>query len=50
VLYRTKNDFVGFEVFTTVTMNNAVFWDVELCGFIKTDVSEERAASIFKVK
>jgi hypothetical protein len=25
---------VGFEVFTAVTMKNAVFWDVAPCGFI----------------
>jgi hypothetical protein len=27
-------EFVGFEVFTVVTMNNAVFWDVTLCRII----------------
>jgi hypothetical protein len=26
---------VRFEVFTTVTMKNGVFWDVTLCGFCK---------------
>jgi hypothetical protein len=25
---------VGFEVFTAVTMKNAVFWDVAPCGFL----------------
>jgi hypothetical protein len=25
---------VGFEVFTAVTVKNAVFWDVVPCGFI----------------
>jgi hypothetical protein len=25
---------VGFQVFTAVTMKNAVFWDVVSCGFI----------------
>jgi hypothetical protein len=24
----------GFEAFTALTMKNAVFWDVALCGFI----------------
>jgi hypothetical protein len=24
---------VGFEVFTAVTMKNAILWDVEPCGF-----------------
>jgi hypothetical protein len=26
--------YVGFEVFTAVTMTNAVFWDVAPCGFM----------------
>jgi hypothetical protein len=26
--------YVGFEVFMVVTMKNAIFWDVVLCGFI----------------
>jgi hypothetical protein len=30
-------------------MKNAVFWDVTLCGSCKTDVSEERIASIIRV-
>jgi hypothetical protein len=29
-----KFNFVGFEVFTAVTMKNAVFWDVAPCGYI----------------
>jgi hypothetical protein len=28
-------EFVRLEVFTAVTMKNAVFWDVTLCGFCK---------------
>jgi hypothetical protein len=28
-------------------MKNAVFWDVTPCGSCKTNVSEERSASIF---
>jgi hypothetical protein len=39
---------VRFEVFTAVTMKNAVFWDVTQCGFVRTDVSEERIASIIR--
>jgi hypothetical protein len=27
--------FVRFEVFMVVTMKNAVFWDITLCGFCK---------------
>jgi hypothetical protein len=31
-------------------MTNAVFWDVTPCGFLRTDVSEERIASIIRVE
>jgi hypothetical protein len=41
---------VGLEVFAEVTMKNAVFWDVAPCGLVKTDVSGERVASIFRVE
>jgi hypothetical protein len=34
-----------FEVFTMVTMKNAVFWDVAPCGFCK-----KRSASIIRMK
>jgi hypothetical protein len=30
-------------------MKNAVFWDGTPCGFVRTDVSEERTASIIRV-
>jgi hypothetical protein len=30
-----KPHFVGFEVFTAVTMKNAVFWDATACGCCK---------------
>jgi hypothetical protein len=30
-------------------MKNAVFWDVTLCDSCKTEVSEERIASIIRV-
>jgi hypothetical protein len=33
-----------------VTVKNAVFWDVTLWGFVRTDVSEERIASIIRVE
>jgi hypothetical protein len=36
------------EVFTVVTMKNAVFWDVMPCGSYKNYVSEERIASIMR--
>jgi hypothetical protein len=32
-----------------VTMKNAVFWDVMRVALVRTDVSEERRASIMKV-
>jgi hypothetical protein len=38
--------FYKFEVSTSVTMKNAVFWDVAL---VRTDVSEERIVSIIRV-
>jgi hypothetical protein len=28
----------------------AAFWKVELCGFVKTDISEELIASIFRME
>jgi hypothetical protein len=31
-------------------MENAVFWDVTPCDSLRTDVSEERIASIIRVK
>jgi hypothetical protein len=40
---------VRLKVFTAVTMKNAVFCDVAPCGFVRTDVSEERSASIIRV-
>jgi hypothetical protein len=45
------DNFYGrFEVFTAMTMKNAVFWDVTLCALVRTDVSEERTVSIIRVK
>jgi hypothetical protein len=35
------NERVRFDVFTAVTMKNAVFWDAALCRSCVTDVSEE---------
>jgi hypothetical protein len=48
---RLKQDLnnVRFEVITVATMNNAVFWDVTPYAFVRTDVSEERIASIIRV-
>jgi hypothetical protein len=42
--------YVRFEVFTAVIMKIGVFWDV-LCRvtLVRTDVSEERSASIIRV-
>jgi hypothetical protein len=37
------------EVFTAVTLKNAVFWDVTPCGSLSTDVSEELSGSIIRV-
>jgi hypothetical protein len=35
VNYTTRYNSVRFEVFTTVTMKNGVFWDVTPCGSCK---------------
>jgi hypothetical protein len=55
------NYYVRFEVFTAVTMKNAVFWDVTPCDscknrcfggtpvLIRTYVSEERSSYIIRV-
>jgi hypothetical protein len=39
-----------FEVFTTVTMKNAAFWDVTSCRTLRTDALEEGIAPIIRVK
>jgi hypothetical protein len=30
-------------------MKNGVFWDIMRCGILRTDVSEDRSASIIRV-
>jgi hypothetical protein len=43
--------FVWFEVLTGVVVNGSVFLIVTICSPMKiTDVSEERATSIFRVE
>jgi hypothetical protein len=42
-------DTVRFEVFTEVTMKNAVFRDVMPLALVRTDVLEELSASIIRV-
>jgi hypothetical protein len=37
---------VRFQVFPAVTMKNGVFWDVRRVALARTDVSEERSASL----
>jgi hypothetical protein len=32
---KLRQDYIEFEVFTAVTMKNAVFWDVTPCGSCK---------------
>jgi hypothetical protein len=39
----------AFKVFTVVTMKNDVFCVVASVGLVRTDVSEECVASIFKI-
>jgi hypothetical protein len=43
------NKDVRFQVFTAVTMMNAVFWDVNSLALVRTDFLEERSASIIRV-
>jgi hypothetical protein len=40
-----RTEFVGFEVFTAVTMKNGVFWDVTPVALVRTDILEELSAS-----
>jgi hypothetical protein len=40
--------YIRFEVFTAVTMKNVFFWYVAPCGLVRTGVSEERVAYIFR--
>jgi hypothetical protein len=42
----TKKMYVTFEVFMAMTMKNAIFWEVMPCTLVRTDVSDERIASI----
>jgi hypothetical protein len=41
---------IVFEVFTAVTMEKAVFWDVTPCDSCKNRLSEERISLIIRVK
>jgi hypothetical protein len=52
VIFNHKHcrDCVKFDVFTAVTMKNAVFWNVTSCGSCRNDVSEEHIASIIRVR
>jgi hypothetical protein len=40
---------IRFEVFTAVTMNNAVFWMLRRVALVRTEVSEESSVSIIRV-
>jgi hypothetical protein len=42
--------YIRFEVFTAVTMKNAVFWDVAPFDSVRTDMPEDRVASIFRME
>jgi hypothetical protein len=44
-----EENYVRFEVFTAVTMKNGVFCGVRHVALVRTDVSEERSASIIRV-
>jgi hypothetical protein len=45
----TGNNYVAFEIFTAVTMKNAVFWDVATCGSCEIRHFGQRVASIISV-
>jgi hypothetical protein len=47
--YETAIDSVGFEVSTTVTMKNTVFWDVSRVALERIEVLVECIASIIRV-
>jgi hypothetical protein len=47
---RDNLKYVRFEVFTVVTIKNAIFWDVMPCDSIRTDVSEKHISSNIRVK
>jgi hypothetical protein len=44
-----KKKLVRFEVFTAMTIKNAVFWDAMRCGSYNNGVSEEHITSIIRV-
>jgi hypothetical protein len=48
-LLATLSSISSFHVIK-VNLKNVVFWDVKPCRFVKTEVSEERIASIFRVE
>jgi hypothetical protein len=50
ILYKISyNIYVIFEAFRTIDMKNAVFWVVRRVALVRTDVSEERSASIIRM-
>jgi hypothetical protein len=48
ILYELDRS-IRFVVFTVRTMKNVVFWNVTLLALVRTDVSEEFIAPIFRV-
>jgi hypothetical protein len=41
--------FVRFKIFTAVTVNNGVFWDITPVALVRIDISEERSASFIRM-
>jgi hypothetical protein len=41
---------VGFEVFTEVVMNRAIFWGITSCTLFESQPTLEHIASIFRAK
>jgi hypothetical protein len=49
-MYVNEITYIGFEVFTAVTVKNSVFRAIMPSGSFRTDISEERIESIIRVK
>jgi hypothetical protein len=48
-LMQTRLPYVRIDIFTVVTMRNAVCWDLRSVDLVRTKISEERNASIIRV-
>jgi hypothetical protein len=44
-----EENYVRFEVFTAVTVMNAIFWKLHHVALLRTDILEEHSTSIIRV-